>query len=221
MPLTRCSPFGIESVQQTSMESIAISKLVLIPVISAFIGWLTNWIAVKMLFHPRKPIHFGIFILQGIFHKRQQEVAHRLGDTIESKLISHSDIRDVIRSEQFHQKIVPAIEHFIDDFAANRLTELHPAMALLPSNMVEHVKGKLMEEFDLLIPKLMEKAGESLEEQMNIREFIRNRIENFDVSELESILFSILRSEFKMIEYIGGGVGFVIGVVQIVIILFF
>jgi len=29
--------------------------LMLIPVISGFIGWVTNWVAIKMLFHPRKP----------------------------------------------------------------------------------------------------------------------------------------------------------------------
>jgi uncharacterized membrane protein YheB (UPF0754 family) len=29
--------------------------LILIPLISAFIGWFTNWIAIKMLFHPREP----------------------------------------------------------------------------------------------------------------------------------------------------------------------
>ena len=29
--------------------------LILIPLISAFIGWFTNWIAIKMLFHPKEP----------------------------------------------------------------------------------------------------------------------------------------------------------------------
>ena len=41
------------------------------------------------------------------------------------------------------------------------------------------------------------------------------------VSELEDILFSILKSEFKMIEYVGGILGFVIGLTQVAIIKLF
>ena len=46
------------------------------------------------------------------------------------------------------------------------------------------------------------------------------KIEKFDVSELEDILFSILKSEFKMIEYVGGVLGFFIGITQILIFRF-
>ncbi|NDC78344.1 MAG: DUF445 family protein, partial [Chitinophagia bacterium] len=50
-----------------------------IPVISAFIGWVTNWVAIKMLFHPRRPIRFLGLTVQGIFPKRQRQFAERLG----------------------------------------------------------------------------------------------------------------------------------------------
>lgn len=46
-------------------------KLLLSPVICALIGWFTNFLAVKMLFHPHKPIKIGPFTIQGIFPKRQ------------------------------------------------------------------------------------------------------------------------------------------------------
>ncbi len=35
-------------------------SLLLIPIISAFIGWFTNWIAIKMLFHPREPKKYWV-----------------------------------------------------------------------------------------------------------------------------------------------------------------
>jgi uncharacterized membrane protein YheB (UPF0754 family) len=60
-----------------------------------------------------------------------------------------------------------------------------------------------------------------LEDQINVKEIIRDKIENFDVSDLEDILFSILKTEFKMIEYIGGILGFFIGITQLIVIRFF
>jgi len=52
--------------------------LILIPIISAFIGWFTNWIAIKMLFHPREPKKFLGLTLHGIFPKRQKVIAEKL-----------------------------------------------------------------------------------------------------------------------------------------------
>ncbi|MCP4294763.1 MAG: DUF445 family protein [Proteobacteria bacterium] len=203
----------------TLMEQIN-WRYVLIPLISAFIGWLTNWIAVKMLFHPKKPINFGLFKIQGIFHRRQKDIAFKLGQTIEKKLFSHADIHHLISSPEFIQKLLPIIEKYLDDFVENRLRNMHPMLMMLPDAMMVVIKEKLLDEFSNFVPKVLEGAGEALESQINVKEIIREKIEQFDVSELEDILFSILKSEFKMIEYIGGVLGFVIGLSQLLIIRF-
>ncbi|MBT4286494.1 MAG: DUF445 family protein [Deltaproteobacteria bacterium] len=202
------------------MTELGMEKLILIPLVSAFIGWMTNWIAVKMLFHPKKPVKILFFVIQGIFHLRQKEIAKKLGSTIESKLLSHQDIQVVMKSDDIKQNLLPVIEEYINDFVSNRLVSIHPMMAMLPPDMVELIQEKLLEEIQNMLPDLLKEAGKSLESSMDIKETIRKKIENFDVSELEDILFSILKSEFKMIEYIGGILGFFIGVSQILIIKF-
>jgi uncharacterized membrane protein YheB (UPF0754 family) len=53
--------------------------LVLIPFLSAFIGWFTNWILLKMLFHPKEPKIIAGFRLQGIFPKNQGLLAEKTG----------------------------------------------------------------------------------------------------------------------------------------------
>ena len=44
------------------------------PVVAAFTGWFTTWIAIYMLFHPRNPVRFFGITIQGIFPKRQRQV---------------------------------------------------------------------------------------------------------------------------------------------------
>lgn len=202
------------------IESIEL-KYLLIPFVSAFIGWLTNWIAIKMLFHPKKPIKIGFIVLHGIFHRRQKDIAHKLGETIEKKLFSHNDVHDILVSDEFIEGLLPTVDAYIDDFIKNRLLSIHPMLAMIPEAMLELIREKLLAEFKLMIPKLMENAEETLEENLKIKDVIKAKIEGFDVSELEDILFSILKSEFKMIEYIGGILGFIIGLTQIAIIKLF
>ena len=49
--------------------------LLLLPIIAALIGWSTNYLAVKMLFHPRLPLRIMGFSIQGVFPKRQKQLA--------------------------------------------------------------------------------------------------------------------------------------------------
>ena len=46
--------------------------------LSAFTGWITTWVAIKMLFHPRNPIKILGFTVQGIFPKNQRLIAQKL-----------------------------------------------------------------------------------------------------------------------------------------------
>ena len=39
-------------------------QLLIMIFISATIGWITNWVAIKMLFRPHKEINFGLFKIQ-------------------------------------------------------------------------------------------------------------------------------------------------------------
>jgi len=192
-------------------------KMVLIPLIAALIGWLTNWLAVKMLFHPRQPIHFLGLRFQGIFYRRQKELAIRMGKIIEEKLFSHQDIHDKITSPEFIGRLTPVLERHLDIFLSERLTSLHPMLALVPESILATIKSKMMLEFETFLPHLMQGASESLEDIIQIKQVIQEKIESFEVSQLEEILFSILKNEFKMIEYVGGVLGFFIGLLQVLI----
>ena len=88
----------------------------LIPLISAFIGWVTNWVAIKMLFHPREPKRILGITIQGIFPKRQQQFAEKLGKLVSNEFLSFSDIEEKISSPENLRKIMPMIENHVDEF---------------------------------------------------------------------------------------------------------
>ena len=63
-----------------------------LPFIAAGIGWFTNYLAIKMLFHPREPINLGFYTLQGIFPKRQKVLAEKLGKVVSQDLVHNNPI---------------------------------------------------------------------------------------------------------------------------------
>src|SRR6202034_249579 len=94
-----------------------------IPFISAFIHWLTIWMALKLLFHPRQPRKILGFTLQGVFPKRQGQIAGSLGKIVGQELLSFGDIETAIIKPENIRKMLPLVEEHIDHFLRNKLKE--------------------------------------------------------------------------------------------------
>ena len=69
-------------------------SIIIPPVIGAIIGYITNWLAVKMLFRPLKPVKIGKFKLPftpGLIPKSKPRLAKALGSTISTNLLNNED----------------------------------------------------------------------------------------------------------------------------------
>src|SRR4051812_36198904 len=125
--------------------------LILLPVISAFIGWFTNWIAIKMLFHPREPKKILGVTFQGIFPKRQQQFAMKLGKLVSSELLSFADIEQKISDPENVTKLLPVLEAHIDTFLREKLTAEIPMIGMLIGDKtIGQVKGVFIKELEAL-----------------------------------------------------------------------
>ena len=196
-------------------------KYFITPILCAFIGWLTNYLAVKMLFHPREPKKFLFFTLQGIFPKRKKTLAHNLGDMIERELISHQDINNIVQDEAFKDKFKTIANNYIDRIIEEKVLKRFSMLAmLLNESMREKIKGMFSSEVDVLITNVLEMTATELRDKADFKELIRDRVERFSTEKLEEILFAILKKEFRFIEFIGAALGLLIGAVQSLILYF-
>ena len=105
-------------------------QLLVIPLISAFIGWFTNWIAIKMLFHPKDPKRILGITFHGIFPKRQKIFAEKLGKMISVEFLSFEDIEQKITHPENLQKLMPMIDDHVDNFLRNKLSDEMPFLSL-------------------------------------------------------------------------------------------
>ena len=78
------------------------------PIIGAIIGYFTNWIAVKMLFRPLKPVYIGRFhvpFTPGIIPRRKAAFAKSIGDTVGQTLLTPQDVERLLRSDKVKDAI--------------------------------------------------------------------------------------------------------------------
>ncbi len=192
--------------------------LILIPLISAFIGWVTNWIAIKMLFHPREPKKILGITFQGIFPKRQQQFAEKLGKLVSNEFLSFTDIEQKISSPENLKKIMPMIEKHIDDFLRLRLSDEMPVISMfIGEKTINKIKGALMDEIENLFPMVMKQYVGNLKSELDLEHIVIKKVAGFSSDKLEEILYQIMSKEFRFVEIIGAVIGFLIGVIQIII----
>ena len=192
--------------------------LILIPVISAFIGWFTNYIAIKMLFHPREPRKILGVSFQGIFPKRQRQFAEKLRKLVSEELLSFSDIEEKITSKENIQSILPVVEEHIDHFLRNKLKTTMPVIAMfIGDKTITELKTVFLKELEEIFPEVLKNYIHHLEEELDLEKIVVDKGSAFSTDKLESILQQIMTKEFRFIEIIGGVLGFVIGMVQVLL----
>jgi uncharacterized membrane protein YheB (UPF0754 family) len=191
-----------------------------IPLISAFIHWLTIWMALKLLFHPRHPKKFLGFTLHGVFPKRQQQIAESLGRIVGQELLSFGDIEEAITRPEAVQRILPMAEEHVDHFLRVKLKESMPMIAMFVGDKtITQLKTVFMAELQELFPVIMTNYVANLRHDLDLERIVVQKIAGFSADRLESLLNEFLTKEFRFVEIIGAALGFLIGVLQILLTL--
>jgi len=187
-----------------------------IPFISAFIHWLTIWMALKLLFHPRTPKKILGFTLHGVFPKRQKQIAESLGKIVGQELLSFGDIEKTITNPANVAKILPLAEEHIDHFLRTKLKESMPMIGMfIGDKTIGQLKAVFMKELEELFPVIMKNYVANLKNDLDLERIVVEKIANFSSDKLEDMLNQILTKEFRFVEVIGAALGFFIGLLQI------
>ncbi len=184
-------------------------------------GWVTNWVAIKMLFHPRKPMKILGFTIQGVFPKNQQKIAEKLGQIVGKELLSFSEIEQKVTDPGNLQKLKPEIEAHIDTFLNHKLKEVFPMLSMfIGEKTTSQLKDAFLLELEALFPVLMKGYMAKLQNDLDLEKIVTGKVAAFSTEKLENILLQITKNEFKFLEILGGILGFVIGIVQVLINIF-
>ena len=82
------------------------------PLIGALIGYLTNWLAVKMLFRPRKALYIGklhVPFTPGVSPRRKAALATALGRMVSEMLVRKEDLKESLCSEAVSRTVAKSV----------------------------------------------------------------------------------------------------------------
>ena len=97
------------------------------PLIGANIGYCTNYIAVKMLFRPLKPVKIGKFTLPftpGVIPKRKDKLAQAVGTAVGEQLFTKQDVQELFQDEKIRNSVIDGISNKVEQEINSNIEEL-------------------------------------------------------------------------------------------------
>ncbi len=189
----------------------------ILPAAGFGVGYMTNWIALKLVFHPREPVKIGPVTVQGLFHKRQAEVAQAFGRTVADKVLNADNIvisvMDSPGALRMNEIVAQRVGELISKY------EAHPMAAMvLPIEKRPLLRAELLERLEREWPKPGGFFHTFAAEAVDLQGELERRMASLDRETYEGVLRpAFQQDEWKLIAA-GAVLGTVAGVLQLVYI---
>ena len=198
-----------------------ILKCFLLVLIGALIGWITNFIAIKMLFRPYKEVNLIFFKIQGLLPKRRNEIGNSIAEVVNNELVSIKDIISKISSEDIEENIGAVVDRILESRLKEEIIKNFPMAAFfLSESMLDKIRNIIKQSILENKDEMIKVFGEYLESKVDIKSIIVEKVNAFSLEKIEEIIITLAKKELKHIEYIGAVLGGVIGLVQFAVVTF-
>ena len=196
-----------------------ILKCFLLVFIGAMIGWITNFIAIKMLFRPYKEVNFIFFKIQGLLPKRRNEIGNSIAEVVNNELVSVKDIISKISPEDIEENIGLIVDRILESRLKEEIVKNFPMAAFfLSDSMLEKIKHIIKQSILDHKEEMINVFAEYLENKVDIKSIIVEKVNGFSLEKIEEIIITLAKKELKHIEYIGAVLGGIIGLVQFAVV---
>lgn len=215
-----------ETIYNFAANNIAI---LIIPFISAIIGWGTNVLALEMTFYPLEFIGFkfeGFKAIgwsgfppigwQGIIPSKAESMASKATDMITTKLIDvegqFARINPAIVAKEMESSILRLAREVTNDVMSKHV----PLWKMLPNKQREKIYERAAEEIPGIIEEIMEDVKTNITDVFDLKEMaVSHLMANKDL--LNRIFLEVGDKEFSFIKRSGFYFGFLFGLIQAVI----
>jgi uncharacterized membrane protein YheB (UPF0754 family) len=189
-----------------------------IPAVGGLIGYITNRLAVKMIFRPVKPVNVLGFKIQGLMAKRQQDMARSIGDVVGDHLVSTRDIADGLKDFDMEGMLTEMITVGLEPKIAE-LRNLPLIGGFLTDDRIDDLRKSIVDSLLERKGDILDKVEDALEQGLDVRSVVTEKVAAFPVEKLETLVLQVAAKELRAIEILGGVLGIIIGLGQVALLM--
>ena len=187
----------------------------ILPLAGLLVGYATNWLALKLIFEPIYPTKIlGLFTLQGLFIKRQKEVAWEYAKIIQAEILTTETIFEFIMRGPTPEKIARIVKRHIDQavtLISGISNELIQIVAEKKVNIIKNiVQFKMVQE----LPFAIRDAYDYADKTLDIKNILATKMQSLSEKEFVDFLRPVFQEDEFTLILVGAALGCLAGFAQ-------
>ena len=198
----------------------------ILPSCGLIVGYLTNVLALKLIFEPLEPINIlGIYKFHGLFLKRQKEVAREYAKVITEKILPTEAMTEYLvrgpASNKLALIINREVNNLVDEVVEDMAGASRPIFTLVVGKRMDIAKNIIMFHFMRELPIIVKQTEEYAETALNLENTLAERMGNLSFKEFEEFLRPVFQEDEWILILVGAVLGMVAGILQFVVMWYF
>ncbi len=197
---------------------IVMPQLWTVPIGAAIVGYLTNYIALKVIFEPIEPRRIGPFLMHGLFLRRQDEVAEAYADIIAYKVVTLPNIADTMLNGPDGDRTRRLVADTLGPAVDEAVGIARPFIRATSGDRFAAVKDGLADSAFSQIDALADPEY-ARERASGMQALLAERMRGLPYKEFSQLLRSAFEQDEWMLIVVGAVLGFGAGALQMLVTL--
>ncbi len=209
--------FGIGLLQVTAWALT--HNIWVMPLFGLFVGWFSDWMALKMIFNPKHPTKYlGLFEWQGLFLKNRKEVSAKYGRLVAKEIVTpHNIVHSILNgplSDRLYQMVQRHVQLMVDKQAGiAKPMVVFSVGSRRYQKMKKDVSVRLMDS----LPETQYYMEGYAEEAMDLQNLMATKLQQLNEEEYESLLRPAFKEDEWILIAVGAALGFLVGEMQVLV----
>lgn len=168
-----------------------------LPLGGALVGYITNWVAIKLIFDPVEPTRVGPFVLQGLFEKRQAEVSDDFSEFLAQRVLNSPRLMEALVDGRHSDRFKAMIRETVP--------------SAVPDSVTEAAVGAFRK---LVHEPESHPVHKYVNEKLDLQDILAKRLKSLTSAEFENLLHPVFQEDELTLIIAGGVLGAAAGALQ-------
>lgn len=187
-----------------------------LPVGGALVGYLTNVMALKMIFEPKQPKKIGPFTIHGLFFRRQDEIAVEQGILIAEEIFNPEKVVEGILKGPASDKLFKLIQKHMQQ-TMDQFSGYAKPFVLLTVGTDRYIalKHRVVERTTAHLESSLVHLHDYTKEAMDVENTVIEKVKKLSPEQFERMIRPIFEEDEWMMTLGGGVLGLAVGFFQL------
>jgi uncharacterized membrane protein YheB (UPF0754 family) len=191
------------------------------PIMGVVVGYLTNWIALQMIFRPLEEKNFIFFKYQGLFLRRQNVVSREWANVVATKVLNTENMMRLIFKGKAGDLLVKLVMDSYNNGVEKMMQTRAPIVApiIIGTERTQKIKEVIAEKIVSMLPMVADRVQDYITQTLKIEETIYSRLIQLPKDKFEELLHAVFKEDEMTLILLGALLGGIVGLAQALLVI--